>query len=399
MRSNLAAYTEGSPTAARRLRISVVTETYPPEVNGVAMTMEHMINGLLARGHRVQLIKPRQTSAETDHREGNLEVVPQPAFTLPFYRAVKVGFPASRTLQRYWRAVPPDVVHVATEGPLGRSALSSAKRLRVPASSSFHTNFHSYSRHYGFGLLAKPIIGYLRRFHNRTACTLVATEELAGQLRELGFRRTRILSRGVDTRLFNPARRSEALRRAWGVAPDDPVLLYVGRLAAEKNLDLVVRAFQAVHARSPRARLVLVGDGPLHATLVGRCPQALFRGMRLGEELAAHYASADIFLFPSLTETFGNVTLEAMASGLAMVAFDYAAARQHVEHERSGLRVPVGDPVAFITAACDLAAAADSWRRLGEAARRAVEPFDWEHIYRDFETILLELTTQGDDHV
>ncbi|MCP5419814.1 MAG: glycosyltransferase family 1 protein [Gammaproteobacteria bacterium] len=399
MRSNLAASIESSPVTDRSLRISVVTETYPPEVNGVAMTMEHMVKGLLARGHRVQLIRPRQFPNETDSHQGNLQIVPQPGFTLPFYRAVKVGFPASRALQRCWRADPPDVVHVATEGPLGRSALSSAKRLHLPASSSFHTNFHSYSRHYGFGMLAKPIIGYLRRFHNRTSCTLVATEELAKQLRELGFRRTRILSRGVDTRLFKPTQRSDALRRTWGVADDDPVLLYVGRLAAEKNLDLVIRAFQAIHTRVPRARLVLVGDGPLREALASRCPQAIFRGMRLGEELATHYASADIFLFPSLTETFGNVTLEAMASGLAVVAFDYAAARQHLEQGHSGLLAPVADAAAFIAAACDLVAAPKRWSRMGEAARLAVEPFDWEHIYRDFEIILLELIAQGDEHV
>ncbi len=380
-----------SLSSIRQMRVCVVTETYPPDVNGVAMTVRHLVNGLLARGHQVQLVRPRMQPQERPQREGRLEIVPQPAFTLPFYPQVKLGLPVGRVLKRLWREHPPDVVHIVTEGPLGESALRSAKHLNIPVSSSFHTNFHSYSQHYGFGVLAQLIVRYLRLFHNRTACTFVATEELAERLQALGFVNIRILARGVETRLFSPERRCMRLRQQWGVEPDDPVVLYVGRLAAEKNLDLAIAAFRAIQQDCARARFVLVGDGPMESVLRSRYPDMIFCGVRQGEDLATHYASADIFLFPSLTETFGNVTLEAMASGLAVVAFDYAAARRHLEHEHSGLRIPLGSASAFIEAARHLARNPNRIRRFGREARRAVEAFSWDRIHERLERTFLEL--------
>ncbi|MEZ5580206.1 MAG: glycosyltransferase [Candidatus Competibacteraceae bacterium] len=211
----------------RRLRVGIVTETYGPEVNGVAMTVGRLVEGLLARGHAVQLIRPRQHPRDDPHRDGALDVWPVAGAAIPFYRDLRIGFPAGRLLLERWRQAPPDVVHIVTEGPLGHSALAVARRLRLRVFSGFHTNFHAYSRHYGMGLLARSIVAYLRRFHNRTDCTLVPTEELATELRTLGFHRLRVLARGVDTRLFDPAHRDPALRRSWGASPSDPVALYV----------------------------------------------------------------------------------------------------------------------------------------------------------------------------
>lgn len=378
------------PSAPRQLRVCMVTETYPPEVNGVAMTLERMVRGLLARGHRIQLIRPQQSATDEPSYHENLEVEPQLGMTIPFYRNLRLGLPAGTALERLWRRQPPDLVHVITEGPLSQSALRVARHLNLTTLSDFHTNFHHYSSHYRLGFLRTPIIGYLRRFHNRTRCTLVPTRELENQLQGLGFYNLRVLARGVDTQLFAPHRRSLGLRRSWGARPDTPVVLYVGRLAAEKNLALAVEAFQAIRHHRPEARFVLVGDGPLAAELRARHPQFIFAGMRKGEDLAIHYASADIFLFPSLTETFGNVTLEAMASGLAVVAFDYAAAHQHLSHNKSGLSVPVENGGAFIEAARNLAGNLVRTRELGWEARRAIEPFDWERICDQLEDIYLE---------
>ena len=374
----------------RRLRVGIVTETYGPEVNGVAMTVGRLVEGLLARGHSVQLIRPRQHPRDDPHRDGPLDVWPVAGAAIPFYRDLRIGFPAGRLLLERWRQAPPDVVHIVTEGPLGHSALAVARRLRLRVFSGFHTNFHAYSRHYGMGLLARSIVAYLRRFHNRTDCTLVPTEELATELRTLGFHRLRVLARGVDTRLFDPAHRDPALRRSWGASPSDPVALYVGRLAAEKNLQLVLAAYRALRTIRPATRLVLVGDGPLAARLQARHPEIVFPGMRIGADLAAHYASADLFLFPSLTETFGNVTLEAMASGLAVVAFDYAAAHRHIVHDQSGLLAPCDDSAAFIKSASRLAGDSALRWTLGQAARQAVLAFDWERIYQRLEQWYLE---------
>ena len=384
--------------ARQRLRISIVTETYPPEVNGVAITLEQMVNGLLDRGHHIQLIRPRQNRTDLPRRKGNLEEIPQPGMAIPFYPELRMGLPVGYRLARRWRHAAPDVVHIATEGLLGYSALCASRRLRLPVSSSFHTNFHSYSRHYGVGVLATPIAAYLRRFHNRTAFTLVPTQELAEHLQSAGFTTLRVLQRGVDTRVFSPARRSPLLRERWGASPEDPVLLYVGRLAAEKNLELAIAAFETAQQRCPAARFVLVGDGPVAATLQARYPHFIFAGLRRGEDLAEHYASADIFVFPSLTETFGNVILEAMASGLAVVAFDYAAARQHIEHNRSGLPVPYQDNQAFVAAVQSLIEQPNQRRELGKEASRAAQRWDWQRVHDQLEAIFLELAHSGSDH-
>lgn len=383
----------------RILRLSFVTETYPPEVNGVAMTASRLVNGMLARGHHVQLIRPRQRADEDQRCEGALEIIPQPGLTIPWYRELKLGLPAGRALIRLWRSAPPDLAHIETEGPLGRAALRAAQRMGLPVVTGFHTNFHQYSRHYGLGLLARPIVAYLRRFHNRAALTLVPTAELASQLGAQGFNNLRVLSRGVDTRQFSPKRRDQGLRQSWGAGPADIVMLYVGRLAPEKNLELAIQAFKAAREVQPRTLFVLVGDGPMGSRLRAQYPRFVFCGMRRDEDLAAHYASGDMLLFPSLTETFGNVTLEAMASGLAVVAFDYAAARCHAANGQSGMLAPVGDNAAFIKAVRTLVRQPVTIRRLGQAARRAAEQCSWEQIHDALEAIFLELTVDRHEQV
>ena len=385
-------------SAGQRLRISVVTETYPPEINGVAMTIGQMVDGLLARGHAVQVVRPRQHGRDVAHKAGHLDVLPLPGLPLPFYPQLRLGLPAGRHLLACWQQTPPDIVHLVTEGPLSRSALHVARRLGLPVFSDFHTNFHGYSRHYRAGLLAQAIIAYLRRFHNRADCTLVPTGQLADELRTLGFQRVRVLGRGIDTALFTPQRRDPGLRRAWGAGPDDPVVLSVGRLAAEKNLQLVLDAHAALHQHRPATRLVLVGDGPLAARLRAQHPDILFAGMRTGADLAAHYASADLFLFPSLTETFGNVTLEAMASGPAVVAFDYAAARHHIRHGHDGWLVDCADPAGFIAAARHLGERPELIYALGQAARQAVMAFDWERIHEQLERWYLQPVREEIEH-
>ncbi len=373
----------------RRLRISIVTETYPPEINGVALTIARWVEGLRQRGHAMQLVRVHQSGNDQPLPVDALETVSLPGFHIPGYPQLQGGWPAKKALLTPWRRNRPDLIHIVTEGPLGYSALCAARRLAIPVSTSFHTHFQNYSRHYHLGWLATPITAYLRHFHNQGVQTLVPTDELAQQLQAIGFLRTQVLARGVDTRLFSPQRRDPELRAHWDAAPHAPVALYVGRLAAEKNLELAIAAFQAIQGAHPNARLALVGDGPLMPRLRARYPEFIYCGMRQGEDLAAHYASADLFLFPSLTETFGNVTLEALASGLAVAAFDYAAARAHVEPGHGGLLAPFGDAQAFIAAATVLAEDFAALRRMGQAARQTMLQLDSEHIYDRLETLFL----------
>jgi glycosyltransferase involved in cell wall biosynthesis len=379
-----------SPASTRRsLRIALVTETFPPEVNGVALTVARTAEGLRERGHDLQLLRPRQPADAADPARSPQREVLLRGAPIPCYPNLRLGLPAGRELRALWYQRRPDLVHIATEGPLGWSALRAAHALGIPVTSDFRTNFKAYSGHYRLGWLGGAIAAYLRRFHNNTGCTMVPTEALRSELQAAGFERVVVVARGVDTQLFDPARRSDALRRQWGMGPDDGVVLYVGRLAAEKNLDVLVQAYAGMRQLNPRLRLVLVGDGPLRERLAQRCPEAIFAGQRSGADLSAHYASADLFLFPSLTETFGNVTPEAMASGLPVLAFDHAAAGQLIEHGENGWLAPCGDAVALVKLARSLSHEPAALRRAGAAARRSALELGWDGIVRQVEAVFV----------
>ena len=385
------------------MKLALVTETFPPEINGVAMTLGNLASGLAARGFDVVVHRPRQPG---DKPRGatprSLPPAPcaargvremlHPRVPIPGYAMLRAGLPMRGTLIRAWRAHRPDVVHVATEGPLGWAALSAADALGIPLASSFHTNFHSYSKHYGFAFLTRPALAYLRWFHNRTRITLSPTDELNAELTRDGFRNMRLLSRGVDTACFTPARRDRALRAQWGAtSDDDPVFIHVSRLAAEKNYTLLFRTWSRIRALHPRARFVVVSDGPLGKKLRRDYPWAVFTGFLEREELARHYASADVFLYPSLTETFGNVVTEAMASGLAVCAFDYAAAARYLRHRENGWLVPLGDEAAFIEGSLALAAGYRFRENLRLVARATAENIPWSRVIDGFARDLREV--------
>ncbi|MBB1519940.1 glycosyltransferase family 4 protein [Aquipseudomonas guryensis] len=372
------------------LHIALVSETFPPEINGVANTLGRLCQGLRERGHRLQLIRPRQS--EDQQRRSDDDLLLTRGWPLPGYNGLQWGQSALNKLLRRWQHNRPDVLYVATEGPLGLSAIRAARRLGIPVVSGFHTNFQQYSGHYGLGLLARLLTHYLRWFHNRTSTTLVPSASQSLELQRRGFERLQLLARGVDSQLFHPARRSAELRASWGLHDDDIAILHVGRLAPEKNLALLQRSFLALQSRYPQQRLqlVLVGDGPQRAELQNALPDAIFCGLQRGEELAAHYASGDLFLFPSLSETFGNVVLEALASGLAVVAFDQAAAAQHIRHGHSGALAMPGDEQGFIDAAHWLLEDRESLRRVRLNARQHASRQGWAAIVEQFEGHLLQ---------
>ncbi len=370
----------------RSLRLAVVTETYPPEVNGVAVTVARLIEGLLLRGHEIDLVRPRQSLRvpQATAVEGLQELLMR-GMPIPRYPQLRMGLPAKAALISQWQRRRPDLVHVATEGPLGWSAVQAARKLRLPVSADFRTNFHAYSRHYGLGWLNKTILTYLRKFHNRADLTLVPTETLRKELAAMGFERLSVVGRGVDTQRFDPALRSPMVRARWGVAVDDPVVLYVGRLAAEKNLGLLIRAYQAMKQRRKSLRLVVIGEGPMAHDLATQCPDALLLGVQGGLELAQSYASADIFLFPSRTETYGNVTAEALASGLAVVAFDYAAARELIINGHNGWTSGLQDEEGFVRRACEVLEAWHPGHTMRMNARRTMLSRDWSGIVEQME--------------
>lgn len=388
------------PSAGTGLRIAVVTETWPPEINGVAMSMRRMVQGLQQRNWRVQLVRPRQHAGEEPGAESGLDELLLPGFGIPRYPGLRFGLPAFSALRNAWRADRPDIVHVVTEGPLGWSALKTALKLDIPVTTAFHTNFRSYTGHYGIGWLQDAIGGYLRRFHNQAHFTFVPTGGLRRQMEAQRYRNVEVVGRGIDTALFHPHRRDAALRRHWGVADDELAVIHVGRMAPEKNLELAAQAFKAIRSHHHlNARMVWVGDGPARAELEAQYPGHIFTGMKSGEELAAHYASADIFLFPSLTETFGNVTLEAMASGLAVIAYRYAAAAEYIRHGENGLSARLGDADEFIRLAALLGSTPELAGKFSHAARRDTECLGWDAVCERFERYLLKAVRQGGSDV
>lgn len=371
------------------MRYALVTETYPPEINGVALTVESLEIGLRQRGHTVELVRPA--------RKGETDATPHQhlmrGLPLPRYPSLRFGLPATARLSALWREQRPDAIYVATEGPLGWSALRAARKLGIPAATGFHTRFDHYMRDYGVGVLAPLALAWMRNLHNRGAATLVPTEELRNELVSLGFQQVVRLPRAVDGSLFSPRKRDQALRRAWGLEQEDLAVIHVGRIAAEKNLDLAVRAFRAIQAQREDARFIWVGDGPERARLEAENPDFVFCGMRRGDELARHFASGDLFLFPSLSETYGNVTLEAMASGVPTVAFDYGAARECLRDGTDGARVVNGDnrDAAFIAASLRIGTDDALRAQMRMAARDAVEGLRPERVAADFDALLQRL--------
>lgn len=380
--------------SGRRHHITIVSETFPPEINGVANTLRYLCLGLMRRGHTVTVIRPRQSHESRGEyfeageclfsREHVIAGLP-----LPGYGELRFGVPRPGYLASLWRQRRPDAIYVATQGPLGIAAVSAARGAGIPVSSGFHTNFHAYSQYYGVGFLEKLLCRYGRWFHNRTATTLVPTRKIAQTAADMGIHPTSVWSRGVDCSRFSAQKRDMALRQQWGLQRNDRAVLYVGRLAPEKNLQMAVSCFERIRALHPCAKFILVGDGPMRKRLAARHPDYIFAGTRRGEDLARHYASGDIFLFPSKTDTFGNVVTEAMASGLAVVAFDDAAASEHIRHEDNGMKAHLSDDEGFVDHALRLVDQPTLMSRIRAQARLDALELDWAAQIEQFEHLIL----------
>jgi glycosyltransferase involved in cell wall biosynthesis len=375
------------------MRYAIVTETYPPEVNGVALTVQGLEQGLRGRGHEVSLVRPRQADEDVGATGKPHELLVRGA-PLPRYPGLRLGMPATRKLTAHWQKTRPDAIYVATEGPLGWSALRAARKLGIPASTGFHTRFDEYMRDYGAAFLAQTALRWMRRFHNGASATLVPTRELQQFLQQSGFNDVVLLPRAVDTKLFDPARRDYALRAQWGAGEDGLVAIYVGRIAPEKNLDLAVRAFRELQKLRAEARFVWVGDGPARAKLQQANPDFIFCGIQRDEVLARYFASGDLFVFPSHSETFGNVTLEAMASGVPTVAFDYGAAREHLRDDMHGAAIADGDDDGFVNAVVRIGTDAGLRTAMSKAGREAVGGLRPEQVAADFDALLQNLVAQ-----
>ncbi len=373
------------------MRIALVTDTFTPQVNGVARTLDHLVRHLGQAGHEVALVASGHDPTPNPGVALHLAI---PGVPFPLYPELLLTRIPSRSETEALEAFHPDVVHCATESILGWWGRGWARRRNLPLVTSFHTDFAAYSAGYGLGFLMPVAWELLRRFHAPAARTLVPSHPTLKLLRRRGFhpRLTR-WSRGVDAVRFSPEHRDQAVRQH--LAPDaEVVLLYVGRLAPEKRLPLLLEAFEEVRSRtSVRVALVLVGGGPMAEVLgadgdVGRLPPGVhLAGYLEGEALARAYASADVFAFPSDTETFGNVVLEAMASGLPVVGVRRGGVLDSIRDGETGLLATPGDLNDFTRHLLQLVDDDALRSRMGAAGRAEAARRGWPEILAGVEAV------------
>jgi glycosyltransferase involved in cell wall biosynthesis len=360
------------------MRVSLITETYFPQVNGVSRTLGELVRHLTERGDEVQLVHPDYGQPPASQHTHLVRSV-----NLPFYKELYLPLPPFGSVRRAIDVFRPELVHIATEATLGLSVLRHVQSRKIPIVSSFHTNFDQYSRHYRVGWAKGTIWRYLRWFHNRTKETYVPSRTTIEDLEKLGFDRLVLWPRGVDSTLFRPERPGrDEVRRQLGWGPDDLVISYVSRLAPEKNVSYLADALGIVAAQRPDVRILLVGDGPARGDLERRIGSLVrFAGYKTGQDLADHYAAGDIFAFSSLTETFGNVVLEAMASGMPVVALRAGGVGDTVQHGQTGLLVePANPPDRFAEAMLSLVDNPERRRAMSRAARDYAQSQSWDAI-------------------
>ena len=313
------------------MRVAIITENFLPKLDGVTRTLARLLEYLQGQGHQALLLGPESGMEEY----AGAEIIGTAGVPLPFYPELKFNFFRPLFLRRL-SEFQPDVVHLVDPVVLGTAGLAAARMLGKPLISSYHTNLAAYCEHFGFPILTQPMWSYNRFIHNQCSLTFCPSPSTAKMLRAQGFQNVRIWPRGVDASLFRPTRRDETLRSSWLQGTEKVVLLYAGRISWEKNLRLLIQAYQEMD--HSHCHLVIVGDGPalreVKQELEGL--PVTFTGYLRGEELARAYASADFFAFPSKTETFGQVVLEATASGLPVVGLQAEGVCDIVEHGRTG---------------------------------------------------------------
>ncbi|MCK6625651.1 MAG: glycosyltransferase family 1 protein [Anaerolineae bacterium] len=356
------------------MRIAFFTETFLPKIDGIVNTLCYLLQHLAARGHASLLFAPEGGPL----KYAQTPVIGLGAIPFPLYPELKL-VPPHVDISRRLAAFQPDLIHVLNPFSLGVVGLNQARALQVPVVASYHTDIPGFAVRWGLGLFREPLWAYLRWLHNQADLNLCPSRTTQIELEAQGIQRTRIWSRGIDTSRFNPTHRSQAWRlRLSGGQPESPLLLYVGRLSPEKRVDWLRPVLTAL----PQVRLAIVGDGPARPELERLFAETptVFTGYLQGDELARAYAAADMFVFPAANETLGNVVLEAMASGLPVVAARAGGVLDHVVEGETGLLFEPESQEALIAAVSRLLADEKYARQLGSSGRARVQPQSWAAV-------------------
>ncbi|MFM7319584.1 MAG: glycosyltransferase family 4 protein [Isosphaeraceae bacterium] len=386
------------------MKLALITETFPPQINGVSRTLGQLADFMVAQGHELLVIQPEyQEKKSVLRKPSNLTIVSLPAIALPFYKEIVVPRPPYGVMRTVLNDFQPDLVHIATEAVLGYSALRFCRKKNFPVVSSFHTNFDAYAQHYRVSWLVPMVSRYLRWFHNQTIETYVPSRTIINRLESIGFERLKCWPRGVDARLFAPNRPGAAkIREELGIPKGAFVVGHCGRLAPEKNFEYLEQVFQKFLAIRPSDHVLVVGDGPSRNSLEMKLksdPQIAgrihFTGYKTGELLADCYSAMNAFAFASLTETFGNVILEAMASGLAVVALAEGGPVDVIQNEVTGtLLNSSAGPELMVKQLEEWSIHRDKTDAFGMAARDYAKTQIWNSIMGQLEREYLHIFSQ-----
>jgi glycosyltransferase involved in cell wall biosynthesis len=362
------------------MRIALFSDVYWPMVSGVGITLTRLADALEARGHAVRVYSAAYPMpADTTDRP---EVHRSRCVPMPLYRDVQWAFPRQREIENDLAAFAPDLVHVATEVSMGLAGAKAARRLKVPMVASAHTDYQKYAEWYGVPWVLGAAWLYLRWFYGRAERVFCPSRVYQDFLRSKGIERTALWTRGVDPAQFHPSFRSEEFRRSLGLGPDDLLVAYVGRVAREKDLGLLLDVWPEIVARHPTATLAVVGQGPLEASIrERRLPRVHVTGLLQGRALSEAYASADIYTFPSPTETFGNSLLEALASGVPSIAADPGGVLEFARHGENAWLTRAGDRAALDAGLDRLLGDPALRSRLREGALRTAGERRWDVVY------------------
>lgn len=370
---------EPTPKPHRRLRVALFSGNYDCVRDGANQALNRLVSYLLAKGRaEVRIYSPR---APRPAFSSAGEVCAVRSLSLPGRPEYRLALGFTRAARADFDAFQPDIVHLSAPDLLGRQAQRYARERGIPVIASLHTRFETYADYYRIGFLRPTIERYLGRFYGDCDHILAPTPPIADDLAARhGERRVSIWGRGVDRALFDPSLRCDLLRAARGYGPEDIVPLFFGRLVIEKGLGVFAETIAALRAKGHNVRPLIVGEGPARDWLARRLPNAVFTGHLGGRELGRTIASADILINPSVTEAFGNVNLEAMASGLAVISADVESASALIAHGRSGLLVPPADAAAYAAAAERLILDSGERHRLGRMASEAASCYDWDDV-------------------
>lgn len=360
----------------KNMRVAIITENFLPKLDGVTRTIAMLLEHLQQRGHQAIVFGPEGSVPSY----AGAQVIPVTGIPIPFYPELKFLFP-QRSMGQSLAHFHPDIIHLADPMLLGMAGLYWARKQSIPVVAAYHTNLADYIAHYGLGWLEQPTWSYRRFLHNQCAATLCPSPSTIAMLRQHGFERLAIWPRGVDSILFAPSKRSVIIRQELGAIDDaTTLLLYVGRLSHEKNITILSESYRAL--AQPGVHLVIVGDGPARAEIEHDLQgyPVTFTGYRSGEALAVIYASCDAFLFPSTTETFGQVVQEAMASGLPVVGANAEGVCDLVIPGKTGILVTPNDVAGFTDAARILIQDVPYRLEMGVNARNWAKQRAWSDV-------------------